>query len=199
MRAIYILSNGRTKRYKVGSHTGDIKALKYRYITAIPDVIIHQFIITPHAKEAERIIKEKLREKRVVNSNGNLSEWIKDSLKVIVGNVMSVISTLHTGTTIVEFRSEENTVRNVSGGERDKQSIQKDALRKILPAVLVKYTVNSNKCIKGAEFNRHIKYIAIKRMNITVSSTCIYKVMEELGWPANHESRREYVGLSWKD
>lgn len=96
MSAIYILSDqANSGRYKVGSHRGSLKQLRSRYITALPNLQIHYFIQTPHAKIVEESFKRQYSQFRVDNSNGNPSEWFALPLdNIIVGISMLLMQCL---------------------------------------------------------------------------------------------------------
>jgi hypothetical protein len=79
---LYVLSDAYRKSlniFKVGVHSGSISALKSRYITSMPDLeIIHTIAFDTRelAYAAEAIFKEEHKGQRIVNANGNLSEWL---------------------------------------------------------------------------------------------------------------------------
>jgi hypothetical protein len=74
---------------KVGSHTGDVEKLKKRYITSIPDIKIIHFIPHPDHKRIENDFKRSYDDKRVININGNKSEWFRihaDEMKTLLSD-----------------------------------------------------------------------------------------------------------------
>jgi len=86
MQAVYILTTpGHPDGYKIGVHKGDIKKLRSRYITALPNLVIHFFY--PHNNAA--IIEAAIhRENRHLGPSG---EWYKISLFQAINLVMSYI------------------------------------------------------------------------------------------------------------
>lgn len=98
MSAIYILSDERHPEdgYKVGSHTGTINKLKSRYMTTLPKVIIHYFIKCDNAKSVECTFKLMYRNRRVVNNNGNISEWVLAPLCEIFATLLLLVTTYQT-------------------------------------------------------------------------------------------------------
>lgn len=62
--------------FKFGNHKGTEEALRKRYITSMPQMIICDFISCQAAKKCERTVLNLLDSYRVLNDNGNKSEWI---------------------------------------------------------------------------------------------------------------------------
>lgn len=97
---IYVITDTYRKEsgvYKVGIHSGSISALRSRYITSIPDLIIEDIFHVDSkelAKQMECDFKEKYKHLRLVNSNGNLSEWVTMQLADILAefNVVQCIA-----------------------------------------------------------------------------------------------------------
>lgn len=82
--SIYVLSKGsKSDEYKIGKHSGTKEKLVSRYITAIPDLIIHHFIQVEDHKVEEKRLHSKLSKYRTKNANGNLCEWFQCPLSVI--------------------------------------------------------------------------------------------------------------------
>lgn len=79
MFAIYVIHKGdNSMLYKIGSHTGNIKCLISRYITAIPLLKIYQYHLFNNRNDmlrVEHFLKNKYLNERLSNINGNLSEW----------------------------------------------------------------------------------------------------------------------------
>lgn len=96
MTALYIIRLNAI--FKVGIHGGTISELKKRYITAIPEFDLISFIRTESkqlAIKTEREIQTKYDKLRVVNANGNKSEWftftdaeLASAIKIIANNCM---------------------------------------------------------------------------------------------------------------
>lgn len=111
--AIYVLSDPTRVpvTYKVGSHTGSLQKLKSRYITAIPDLMIHYFIVTPHAKAIEDAFKRQCLQNRLLNVNGNVCEWLDIPLEDIVMRVSTLTLQcqvqLVDGTAVIELGTEQ--------------------------------------------------------------------------------------------
>lgn len=92
---IYVLSdplNEAASRYKIGSHTGTINKLISRYITPIPELKIYYFVKTLLALDIETYFKKTFADKRIVNINGNKSEWYILSLHDIVMTLNSLLN-----------------------------------------------------------------------------------------------------------
>lgn len=80
MFALYICKTETPSLYKIGIHTGNKKTLIKRYITPLPSISIYKFYQSTERKrvlDLESRIKQKFKEHRQLNSNGNLSEWFK--------------------------------------------------------------------------------------------------------------------------
>ena len=94
---VYVVSNQSetVSRYKIGFHTGSLSQLKSRYMTAIPDVKVHYFMETVHAKNVESKFKTKHSAQRVINSNGNKSEWFSMSLDEVYVSLSELIIECH--------------------------------------------------------------------------------------------------------
>lgn len=113
---IYVVSDGsnHVDRYKIGSHTGSCEKLISRYITAIPELIIHCFIETKKAPDIELRFKTIYKDKRILNIKGNYSEWYLMPLNSILLNINKLLN--------INFSIVEHEVK---GEEKDKQLIEK--------------------------------------------------------------------------
>lgn len=95
---IYVITDVHRKEndiYKVGIHSGNTTALKSRYITSIPDLIIENIVNIDSkeiAKTLESDFKETYKHLRVINSNGNLSEWFNMKLADILDSFDTMLS-----------------------------------------------------------------------------------------------------------
>ena len=87
MFALYIIHKGDiSDLYKIGSHTGNVKRLISRYITAIPLLklyVYHHFCNRKDLLIAESFMKSKYINTRQRNINGNLSEWYELDEKLL--------------------------------------------------------------------------------------------------------------------
>lgn len=92
MTTLYVLTNGENIPCKIGIHTGPESKLKSRYITALPNLKILMFKVTPLAAKIETWFKNTYKDKRVVNSNGNPSEWFNLDFDFIKGKIEEVCS-----------------------------------------------------------------------------------------------------------
>lgn len=93
--SIYIVSDpDRIKKneYKIGKHKGSRDDLIQRYITAIPMLNILLFVRVNNFSLIESKIFEKLDEFRLVNINGNKSEWVNLKLDKILPVVHDCIT-----------------------------------------------------------------------------------------------------------
>jgi hypothetical protein len=73
--------------FKMGHHTGGIKKLRNRYLTPHPNMDVRLFYKTQNAIAIENIIKNRYKQERVLNDNGNLSEWYKLSSEKIINDI----------------------------------------------------------------------------------------------------------------
>lgn len=64
------------KVFKIGYWGGTLEGLRQRYITILPQVIIYWYVLTPHAKRLEAILKQAYSEERIPNEAKRKSEWI---------------------------------------------------------------------------------------------------------------------------
>ena len=110
--AVYVLSepsNGNPNRYKIGSHTGELNKLISRYITSLPDLVVHYFIELNNAKEIERIFKTNFENKRINNRNGNKCEWVIMSIDEIITGLSLIIFknkiVMNNDTRIINFKN----------------------------------------------------------------------------------------------
>lgn len=91
MSAIYILSDfEKINRYKVGFHTGTLHKLRSRYITGIPTLIVHYFVEIENASDVEKEFKSKHIDKRIINTNQRLSEWVNMKLHEIISSLTAI-------------------------------------------------------------------------------------------------------------
>ena len=100
---LYIVSDPlhqSVNRYKVGIHNNTRKALIARYITDLPEVIIHAFIKTNVANQVEHILKHLHTDKRVMNVNGRLSEWYILPLGDLISEIYNIIKNIELGLVI---------------------------------------------------------------------------------------------------
>ena len=77
MCSLYIIEGGKSG-YKIGVHSGCKGKLIKRYITALPSVRIHRLFNYSSrltALKVENHIKNKYYNNRIINANGNASEW----------------------------------------------------------------------------------------------------------------------------
>lgn len=82
--SIYVLScQALSDRYKIGKYSGTKEELIQRYITAIPDLVIHHFLPHFDKDKTEKWIHSQLREYRMKNINGRYSEWFTCTMEVI--------------------------------------------------------------------------------------------------------------------
>lgn len=80
MHHLYIVTDPlrlQANTLKIGIHKGDLTSLRQRYLTAIPQLIVCEFIACPAARECERLILNLLDGRRLPNDEGNKSEWIQ--------------------------------------------------------------------------------------------------------------------------
>lgn len=83
--SIYVLScQALPDRYKIGMHSGTIDDLVQRYITAIPDVIIHYLRPCNDVRKVEKKLHSQLKRYRMKNINERDSEWFTCSLDTIM-------------------------------------------------------------------------------------------------------------------
>lgn len=75
---------------KMGFHSGDEKKLLTRYVTSVPEIIILFFMPHPQARQIERSLKEKLKEKRIASTtSGRKIEWIQMTPSLLLKEVVS--------------------------------------------------------------------------------------------------------------
>lgn len=123
MTSLYILTDPaheKNNEYKVGIHSGDIAKLIRRYITYVPEMIVKTFISLPEGKagEIEDKIKDQFSENRIVNTNGNVSEYYRIPLQTLYNFLMPLIidqnlTSQTNGYTIQEFKHSMNHILNV--------------------------------------------------------------------------------------
>jgi hypothetical protein len=80
-------NNDEDDLFKMGHHTGSIKKLRSRYLTAHPNMDVRLFYKTENAIAIENIIKNRYKKERVLNDNGNLSEWYILSSEKIISDI----------------------------------------------------------------------------------------------------------------
>lgn len=115
MNTLYILSDlsHSDDKFKIGHHSGSLKNLISRYITAIPELKINYFVHTAKAICIENYLKFVFKDYRVINSNGNASEWISLPLNSIVNELLKHIDdheTLYDNNTIIIIE-ESSTIK----------------------------------------------------------------------------------------
>ena len=94
MEVIYIISTlekANNNEYKPGKHTGSISQLESRYVTSLINPIIYFYYLCNNACDIERLLKQKLKEYRIVNLNGTVTEWVKLDLKKIIDAILDII------------------------------------------------------------------------------------------------------------
>src|SRR5579864_2649350 len=85
---IYVISDGdKQGLFKVGKYVNDIKALKTRYISYIPNLVIHHIEEVTNRSAYERGLLRLLHEYRKKNINGNISEWVACDLETIIAKI----------------------------------------------------------------------------------------------------------------
>ena len=121
MAAIYVLTdpvNESLSRYKVGSHKGTLSELRSRYITPIPNLIIRYFIQIDNAKQIESYFKLTYENRRIINSNGNRSEWVTMPLDEIFGAISSLICrskiVIENDTQIINFTETKDELNDLA-------------------------------------------------------------------------------------
>lgn len=96
MSKFYCIStfNASPKHYKIGIHSGKVKELIKRYTTGTltPQIDVHMFIETPHARSLESYIKDALKDYRLSNMNDNQSECLNCSLEIIQHRVFQYLA-----------------------------------------------------------------------------------------------------------
>ena len=70
-----VFSASNPKQGKLGYWSGEVEDLMSRFITDIPDLIVHSFFFSPVARTIENGVKRDWAVYRKINSNGNPSEW----------------------------------------------------------------------------------------------------------------------------
>ena len=78
------------KRGKVGYSSNGMKELTTRYMTQVPDFIIHSFFFSPVAKIIEKEMKIDWVAHRKTNTNGNASEWYLKELPEVFDELMKI-------------------------------------------------------------------------------------------------------------
>lgn len=100
MYFLYIIEGGKSG-YKIGIHSGGKRKLIKRYITALPSVRIHRLFNYSSrltALRVEKHIKTKYYNNRIINSNGNASEWFDlkncelDSIEYYASNFLQKLN-----------------------------------------------------------------------------------------------------------
>jgi hypothetical protein len=86
MSSIYILKSGSSCEdvYKVGICSNGKNKLISRYLTYIPDVLVHFYYDTHNAKQIEKNIKSTFKDFRIPNSNNLSSEWFNLPLETLI-------------------------------------------------------------------------------------------------------------------
>lgn len=109
--AFYVITTSdRSKRniFKIGIHSGSVNSLISRYTTYFPELSIYYFQYIDDALIIENKIKYHFFENRIININGNRSEWINikykilyDYIKTIIPDNYNIIIDIETGKNIV--------------------------------------------------------------------------------------------------
>lgn len=81
---------------KIGIHKGDLTSLRQRYLTAIPQLIVCEFLVCPAAPACERLVLNLLDKRRLLNDEGNKSEWIQLPLKKLRQCVCNIVEQART-------------------------------------------------------------------------------------------------------
>src|SRR5438552_13103123 len=82
------------KMFKYGYWSGSRNGLRDRYITALPQVIIYFFLVTPRAKELENLIRQKFDGTRIIGEGNRKSEWIICDADYLIQQIQSFITHL---------------------------------------------------------------------------------------------------------
>lgn len=93
--AIYVIStleHSKKNEYKLGYHTGVKKKLISRYTTSLINPIIHYFRYSKYAKEIEAKLKQHFEKERIINNNGNKTEWINIQLDILIIEIDKIFS-----------------------------------------------------------------------------------------------------------
>lgn len=152
MSALYVISDlNNSKHRKVGLHTGSIDDLKSRYITAIPNLIIHYFIELPNAKFVEDTFKTKHIKDRIKNVNGNKSEWVTISLDEIMTSLLSIIRDSMDGIVMIKISEKEISRPKLKLKDNPKVDVHfklvinddTDDQIEFVHTILNKYTINT--------------------------------------------------------
>ena len=203
MATIYVLTdpiNESLSRYKVGSHKGTLSELRSRYITPIPNLIIRYFIQIDNAKEIESYFKLAYENRRIINSNGNRSEWVTMSLDEVFNAISSLICrskiTVEGDTQIINFTKTKDEINDlisklqtcyVTGPQITIQSVntfvlsntqvsnsQNDELRiQELKTIGIKYKKTKGECLTPEEIELFQLTNKIKRRRTRASKKSI--------------------------
>lgn len=98
MKVVYIISTEKKRAdniYKPGKHTGSIRKLESRYVTALINPIVYFYYPTKYASLIEKEIKKKLDNRRIINNNGTKTEWVYAELKLITDIIYETDAILH--------------------------------------------------------------------------------------------------------
>jgi len=112
---LYVISTHNNENgYKIGYHTGDAKELRSRYITALPNLIIHLFY--PH--EDAKLIEKKIHKDNVHKRTIELTktEWYKLPLHEVINMIMASVakhnSMIHLSEECVADLSDMQSLKN---------------------------------------------------------------------------------------
>src|SRR5438067_720256 len=94
MESIYVISTkkrAKKNKYKIGRHTGTIRELESRYVTALINPIVYHFYPTKNTKQVEDQVKIILDRYRIKNKHENKLEWFRLDINIIRKTINEIV------------------------------------------------------------------------------------------------------------
>lgn len=137
-------------RYKIGYTYGDRQSLINRYITAIPDLVIHSLTEYSDVREVESQIHSELCQFRMKNMNDRDSEWFLCSLETIEDKLKTVQSKKIQKVDILSQKEDEN----YDADRRIKINCWRELIKiGNISGIQVKTLIFSSQCLYSREFS----------------------------------------------
>ena len=102
-QGVYVISNSinmKNNKYKIGVFSGsELSILLNRYRPALidPELMFYMDIgDIVNARHIKKQILSKFGEERIINDNGNMSEWIQIDFHILRANIVSIINDHYT-------------------------------------------------------------------------------------------------------
>lgn len=145
--ALYIISTivqSEKNEYKLGKHTGSKKKLLSRYTTSLINPILYYFRYSKNSGKIELILKQHFEKERIINNNGNKTEWINIKLNILIDKIDKIFLKYE------KNNFDENNF-NKDSFNKDTQQFNNEITRKIYKCNNCSYETD-----RKYDFNNHI-------------------------------------------